>query len=154
MPRNLRAPGTYMVFVELPGCQKITVRSLHTFLLPAGAYCYLGSAMGPGGLASRLRRHASESSRKHWHIDFLIPHVKQAGALVVHSTDRLECEWASWASRAGADCVNGFGASDCTCKGHLFRINDGLGAGRFADLAHHNLGGLIVTGNEIRNLDA
>ncbi len=138
-----------MLFLELTSSQEITVRSLRTFSLHAGLYCYLGSAMGSGGLVTRLRRHSSESTRKHWHIDYLVPHVKQAGALVVQSADHLECRWASWAIRFGAECVTGFGASDCKCSGHLFRIDNGLGVGRISQLAQNDLGSSIVSRDEI-----
>ncbi len=95
MSRDLNTPGTYMLFVELSDDREIAVRSLRTFSLQDGTYCYLGSAMGPGGLGSRLRRHISESSRKHWHIDYLVPHVKHAGVLIIQSRDHLECTWTS-----------------------------------------------------------
>jgi len=143
-----------MLFVELPDYLEITVRSLRTFSLHAGAYCYSGSAMGRGGLASRLRRHISESSNKHWHIDYLVPHVHHVGALIFQGKTHLECTWASWANRAGGECISGFGASDCLCDGHLFRFANNSGGVKISRMAHDNLGGLLVSRSELRNLGA
>jgi Uri superfamily endonuclease len=39
--------------------------------MPAGAYLYLGSAYGPGGIRARCRRHLTQDKGKRWHVDWL-----------------------------------------------------------------------------------
>lgn len=81
---NLKSPGTYILLLELKRkSSDIKIgRKLEVSLEP-GLYSYVGSALGPGGLVTRLRRHASKSSIKHWHIDYLLPYTKIIGALVI-----------------------------------------------------------------------
>ena len=150
MASGRNSPGTYLLLLELPGRLDATVRGGREYRLEAGLYAYVGSARGPGGLASRLRRHAVESSRKHWHVDYLVPHADLKGALEVGGTDRRECGWASWVGSTGAECVAGFGSSDCRCAGHLFRIGGRGGVDAFVRVARSALGGQYVAVDEIR----
>jgi len=52
-----RAPGVYALVIEL--CRDFSgyVGSLGRVTLARGIYVYVGSARGPGGLYSRIRRH-------------------------------------------------------------------------------------------------
>jgi Uri superfamily endonuclease len=115
-------PGTYLLLLKLPEQSDIEIGRSRSISLDPGWYCYVGSALGSGGLAARLRRHASVSVRKHWHIDYLLPHVQLTGALVREGAQRYECTWASWVNQVAVLCVERFGASDCKCNGHLFYI--------------------------------
>jgi len=111
---RLRAPR-----LENPTAQGVSPVSRQT-PVDSADLGYVGSALGPGGLRARLARHASPSPRKHWHIDFLLPHARVTGALVVESPERIECALASWLAELADSCVPGFGSSDCRCEGHLF----------------------------------
>jgi len=89
---------------------------------PSGAYLYVGSALGAGGLQARLRRHLSPGRRPRWHVDRLLAVARPRALFAVVSRTRLECRWARALVRAGAlPAVPGFGASDCRCATHLFR---------------------------------
>lgn len=92
-------------------------------VFPAGWYCYVGSALGPGGLARVARHircyHGEGGHRPRWHIDYLLTNSRFVLERVVtgETTDRLEC---TLARRLGGDGVPGFGCSDCRCATHLF----------------------------------
>ena len=135
--------GSYALVVALDRPHSITIGRRGKFHFPAGFYVYLGSALGPGGLAARLTRHLGFEKRRHWHIDYLLgskhAHVVQVWA--VKSAARLECKWARAAMRLpGASIVvPRFGASDCRCPTHLIgfgelpdmtTLTDGLPASR------------------------
>ena len=113
-------PGSYILLLVLEDGCALRAGRLGAVDLRPGLYGYVGSALGPGGLRARLARHASGSPRKHWHIDFLLPHARVTGALVVESPQRIECALASWLAERADSCVPGFGSSDCRCEGHLF----------------------------------
>ena len=100
-------------------------------LLP-GQYVYVGSALGPGGLQARLRRHVDPGSRQaqrpHWHIDYLTAICKPASMGFLVSPIRLECIWVQQVHAAGADwTIRRFGSSDCQqgCQSHLLRVPHG-----------------------------
>jgi sugar fermentation stimulation protein A len=104
-----------------------------------GVYCYVGSALGSGGLAARIRRHHRASKQRHWHVDALLEQARLIGALVIESDERLECRWASWVDRRAPGRVSGFGASDCRCRSHLFRIGGDTAGRAFVDAARLEL---------------
>ena len=115
-----RAPGVYLLLLSLPARVEAQVGRLRRIDFAPGLYGYAGSALGPGGLAARLKRHASGAGRPHWHIAYLLPHAHLLGALVRENPQRLECVWASWAGQQVQVCIRSFGSSDCACPGHLF----------------------------------
>jgi Uri superfamily endonuclease len=115
--------GTYALLLRLDKPQKIMVGALGLLDLSPGWFLYIGSAYGPGGLASRLARHRRRANKRfHWHIDY----VRAATTLVELWThegrERQECFWAAAAATlAGAAVVApGFGASDCRCPSHFY----------------------------------
>jgi Uri superfamily endonuclease len=126
-------PGTYALLLKLDKQERITIGKLGTFDFPAGYYLYVGSALGPGGLRTRLARHRrdSESSlqsgsgqtdkKLHWHIDYLLQRAQLIEVWNTASEERLECKWGEAARRlSGAQVpVRGFGSSDCRCPTHL-----------------------------------
>ena len=139
-------PGTYALLLKLDRQERLTVGRLGTFDFPAGYYLYVGSALGPGGLRTRLARYwrgskgpsepeaqraspptvslsnAEQASQKfHWHIDYLLQRARLVEVWGVFSTERLECQWGQVASGLpGARVpVRGFGSSDCRCSAHL-----------------------------------
>jgi Uri superfamily endonuclease len=119
-------PGTYGLLFYRPGDGRIEVGKLGQFEFRAGFYLYVGSALGPGGLGGRLRRHLSEDKRTHWHVDYL---SEQAELVEIWSTtgeERLEHLWATTAGQMpGASVpVAGFGASDCVCPAHLYHFGE------------------------------
>ncbi len=116
------APGTYALLLRLLRPTVVGVGRLGRFHLAAGWYVYVGSALGPGGLAARVGRHLRREKRLHWHVDYLLAVAPVVAVWYAVGRERRECAWArSLAARPGAILpVRGFGASDCHCPAHLF----------------------------------
>jgi endonuclease-3 len=112
--------GTYTLLIDLPRTVEISVGALGTHRFPAGAYAYTGSALGSGGFA-RVDRHrrvaCGDHGVRHWHVDYLTGHPDTSLVDVVTSTGAdAEC---AIARQLPDGPVEGFGASDCTCRSHL-----------------------------------
>ena len=77
-------PGLYLLILRLDRDLDLTIGALVRCLLRPGFYCYVGSAMGPGGLRARVMRHyrctdcgtSGKKKRLHWHIDFVLEHAE------------------------------------------------------------------------------
>ena len=65
--------GSYILFIEINKGLQIQVGKLGKYYLPRGNYLYVGSALGPGGLKARIRRHFSKNKN--------IKYVTLAGSL-------------------------------------------------------------------------
>jgi len=119
--RNRGLPGTYVLVVSLAHDRDIVVGALGRLSFEAGYYLYVGSALG--GLGARIGRHLRTRKRLRWHIDYLLACGSVRDIWYRASPDRQECVWARALARLpGAEPVAvGFGASDCSCRTHLFR---------------------------------
>jgi len=125
VPKGLpKEPGTYVLILRLARQMSLSVGQLGEFELPAGWYAYVGSAHGPGGLASRVARHQRASKKLHWHIDYLRAYSEPVVVWYATGTRRRECRWARALSRLPRASLPaaGFGASDCHCSAHLIRF--------------------------------
>ena len=118
---TVNAKGTYVLVLFLRKGVRLKVGKLGSFDFKRGYYAYVGSAFGPGGLASRLKHHRSISARPHWHIDYLRRTATLMDIWVSSKPDRCEHAWAEKlaALEAGRCPVKGFGSSDCGCYSHL-----------------------------------
>lgn len=120
-PRGLA--GTYALFFRLPSPMEVQAGRLGSAPLPAGWVIYVGSALGPGGLRARLRRHLAREKRVHWHIDALSTRIRPEFWLARADGERHECAWTQHlaAHPAASIPVLGFGSSDCRrgCQSHL-----------------------------------
>lgn len=152
MPPIQSSPGTYLILLALPCRLDLRYGRGGRVRLAAGLYGYVGSALGPGGLAARLRRHLAGSPRHHWHIDSLLPHASPVGALVSAGTERLECLWAAWVRANALSTASGFGASDCRCEGHLFHLGEREAQAGFLRRAHRALGASPVARTDLNAL--
>jgi len=110
------------------------------FRLEPGKYAYAGSALGPGGVEARTGRHLRGFARgcadasgsgtaapvRHWHVDYLRPAMSLISVVAAGSDARVECMLTRALKAAGAQVVEGFGATDCRegCGGHLLRLGD------------------------------
>ncbi len=118
--------GIYCLTFENPAAV-LEVGRLGAVAFRPGYHCYVGSALGPGGLArvERHRRLGRDRDRSpHWHVDRLLldPRFRIAAAVTAGTGERLEC---ALARAVGGDAVVGFGATDCRCGSHLlFRPRD------------------------------
>ena len=121
--------GTYTLLVHIRSATAVQVGRLGTVHLQPGYYIYVGSALGPGGLPSRVHRHLrpNKEKRPHWHIDALTALGVIEEVWWVESGTRQECALASVLTKVGKLAVAGFGASDCRCPGHLVWLDDAEG---------------------------
>lgn len=118
--------GIYCLAFENPSAV-LEVGRLGAVSFRQGYHLYVGSALGPGGLA-RVERHLrlgrDRDRSPHWHVDRLLldPRFRLAGVVTACTRKRLECELAR---AIGGETVAGFGATDCRCGSHLlFRFRD------------------------------
>lgn len=113
--------GIYCLVFKNPRCT-VRIGALGEINFQPGWHCYVGSALGSGGL-KRLERHislaAQHNKKPKWHVDYL--HTSTCFSLVYAVSavtgDRLECRLAQ---ELDGDGVPKFGCSDCTCPSHLF----------------------------------
>ena len=119
--------GAYALQIRLDRALRIPVKRLGEPTLKAGLYLYVGSAYGPGGIASRVGRHLRRTKKIHWHVDHLTAEGRVT-ALAVFS-DGIECELLERALQSTPKSYNiavpvaGLGSSDCRrCPSHLLRL--------------------------------
>jgi len=112
--------GIYCLVLKNFACTA-KVGALGDIAFSAGWHCYIGSALGLGGLV-RLERHlklaAQKDKKPKWHIDYLLtdPRFVVAYAVSAPTTGKLECRLAETLGKPG---VRKFGCSDCDCPSHL-----------------------------------
>ncbi len=111
--------GSYILVLMLAGEASIPV--LGGVRLEPGVYAYVGSALGPGGLAARLRRHLEGPRRLHWHVDWLRSRSEPAGYAYCCTSARVEDRVADACASTLESGPRGFGASDSRALTHLFR---------------------------------
>ena len=119
----MSAGGTYALLLRLDAPRVVRVGALGELDFPSGWYLYLGSALGPGGLAARLARHKRHADKRlHWHIDYVRAVLMLVEVWTEPGAARQECEWAA----AAAELLQAniiaprLGASDCRCPSHLY----------------------------------
>ena len=101
--------GTYALLLVLPQSVQLRIGALGEYHFSAGWYVYVGSALGPGGLAARVGRHIGVTGRSHWHIDYLTRLAATVQVIWHMGEERLECSWAQSVGRCrGAKLVVGF----------------------------------------------
>src|SRR5574340_196450 len=92
---TIKSRGVYTLILQVnEEPLSLNVGSLGRVNLAAGQYLYTGSALGPGGLDSRLARHLRREKRLFWHIDYLIVDQRvEVSALVrADCLTRMECQ--------------------------------------------------------------
>jgi Uri superfamily endonuclease len=121
-----RAGGSYTLVLELKRVHSLMIGRLGKVTLPAGVYAYVGSALGAGGLRTRVSRHLRGDGKLHWHIDYLRSVARVVNCFYTVSDEPLECIWSqALAALPGATlAAPGFGSSDCRsgCRSHLVRL--------------------------------
>jgi Uri superfamily endonuclease len=113
-------PGAYLLELVLDHPIELDIGALGRVHLDPGLLGYAGSANGPGGLRSRIRRHLQPGRRRdRWHIDHLTRVVPVRRVKIYPDGD--ECAVVAGLIAAGWQVpVPGFGASDCRhCPAHL-----------------------------------
>ena len=116
--REARDRGSYLLILKLNRKRNLEYgRKENRRTFPAGYYVYVGSAMK--NLTRRLERHRRLRKNKFWHIDYLREETEFVAALPIRSSEYLECLLAEQLRSIADWDIPGFGASDCTCPGHL-----------------------------------
>ena len=109
--------GSYVLVLELPEEQAITVGSLGFIDFRSGYYAYVGSALN--GLEPRLNRHLRQNKRSRWHIDYLLQKASISAVITCQTDERIECDISRTLGQLYSS-VPGFGSSDCRCRSHLY----------------------------------
>jgi Uri superfamily endonuclease len=122
MPKPTSGPGTYALVLAAAKRKRIFVGRLGILDVRPGFYVYVGSALGSGGLAARIGRHARQEKTLRWHVDYLRAVTDLVEVWFRPERRRRECSWAKRLSgMPGAEIRRlGFGSSDCGCRSHLF----------------------------------
>jgi sugar fermentation stimulation protein A len=119
--------GLYVLVLRAErGLRGLRVGSLGRLDLPAGYYCYVGSARR--GLKARLARHLRRTGKRaHWHVDYLRRRARPVEVFVAAVGAATECGLSDAVAALADGSVRGFGSSDCRCAGHLhyFRRDPG-----------------------------
>jgi Uri superfamily endonuclease len=116
--------GAYVLLIFLQSEHLVTVGRLGRIRFRPGTYLYCGSAMA--GYRGRVGRHFSKEKKLRWHIDYLLQVAEPVGAYLVHGGEGVECRLGDLiSSLEGSEPIEGFGCSDCSCRSHLFLIDDG-----------------------------
>ena len=133
--------GSYIIILRLMTDRTIRIGRLGEFSFQQGYFAYVGSAHGPGGLASRIRHHLTGSARPHWHVDYLGELAIPEEVWISKQKDRREHIWASILSRWDETRipVPGFGCSDCKCRTHLFSFEQRPSFSDFSRMARQAL---------------
>lgn len=116
--------GSYAILFILNSAQTLQIGKLGKYLFPKGYYIYVGSALGSGGLKSRIRHHLKVSPNPHWHVDYFRRKAVPLEVWVSEQTRKQEHDWA-FALNQLKDTnfpAPGFGSSDCNCPTHLFHF--------------------------------
>ena len=141
-------PGTYVLILQLKQKQRLLIGKLGEYELPEGCYAYVGSAQGPGGLASRLKRHLDLNRTKppHWHIDHLNHRAEIEQIWWLEGSPSRECDWAEILSSVGTRLIPNFGSSDCRCPGHLiwFSQSHKLAWSKYMEAINGNLSKITI----------
>ena len=116
-------PGTYTLILQCHETVRVEAGALGELEVAPGWYVYVGSAFGPGGVRARCLRHW-RGGRPHWHMDYLRPLCDLREIWFTQDPVRREHQWAETVAGARGARVPfpGFGASDCDCLSHLFRL--------------------------------
>lgn len=130
-------PGTYALVMRGGAFRDdhavVRIGRLGRLRLDPGAYVYVGSAFGPGGVGARVRRHCRRAGRLHWHVDYLSRRLSVRRVWYTFDGERREHDWARALERMPESAVPlvGFGSSDCDCESHLFFFDRPPGWRRF-----------------------
>ncbi len=121
MKVNLKiVKGFYLLLVKLKKDGEIVVGKLGRLEVKKGFYLYVGSAMN--NLLKRVGRHFKREKRMRWHIDYLLSsgNAELLCAFLFPCERKLECKVSELVGKRADGCIEGFGASDCKCRSHLY----------------------------------
>jgi len=114
--------GIYILLISIADDISVRVGALGDKSFQKGLYVYVGSAQN--SLEKRVERHLRKVKRKFWHIDYLLCNRSAEVVKVFYKEARRleECRVAERLCETASP-IRRFGSSDCSCEGHLFRID-------------------------------
>ncbi len=119
--------GVYLLKLKLEEDKNIEIGALGQKDFPAGYFFYAGTAQK--NLKSRIKRHYSKEKKLHWHIDYLLKEAELINDYIFELPREGECFLAELMQLNGGQVlVDGFGASDCSCRSHLIYFSFEKGA--------------------------
>jgi len=140
--KNAHDRGNYIVILRLIRDETIEIGELGKRFFKKGYYLYVGSAKK--ALSKRIERHVRKRKNLFWHIDYLREHALMHKTLPIRTSVNLECAIANSLGKTGKWSIKGFGSSDCSCKTHLFGMNeDPVKFPAFIQMLHHYRIGLV-----------
>jgi Uri superfamily endonuclease len=115
--------GVYVLIITVSRSIRVKVGALGSVNFERGFYAYVGSAQN--NLEKRVSRHLRRAKRKFWHIDYLLENeaAKVLKVFYIEAGKPSECETARRIGDVSVP-VESFGASDCRCKSHLFKLDN------------------------------
>jgi Uri superfamily endonuclease len=115
--------GVYVLVIQVDEDTDINVGAIGRLTFKKGLYAYVGSAQN--NLKQRVKRHLRKRKRRFWHVDYLLGNdaAKIVKVFRKQAEKTEECAIAGVIGERGEP-MDGFGSSDCSCKSHLFRIED------------------------------
>ncbi len=109
--------GSYILLIKLNDNKIIKYGSNKKKYFKKGFYAYIGSALN--SIEKRIERHLRDKKNKHWHIDYLLNYTEIAGVFYKENNFKEECKIAN-SLKINFSQIDGFGSTDCNCKGHIF----------------------------------
>jgi len=127
--------GVYLLQLKVSAELKLKIGALGCYFFPAGYYYYCGSAQK--NMPARLERHLSQNKKLYWHIDFLLCAAEIEKIYCWEEESDFECRLAEKISSLSESeiIVDKFGASDCSCRSHLFYFSEGHGCNMESNLS-------------------
>lgn len=115
--------GVYVLVIRVSKNIKVNIGKLGAVAFRKGFYAYVGSDQN--NLEKRIARHLRRNKKTFWHIDYLLDgkYAKVAEVFWKETEKAQECETAKKMGEVG-QLILGFGCSDCSCKSHLFFLED------------------------------
>ncbi len=120
--RKVHDKGCYIVILRLEKDSEIEVGGLRSIFFRKGYYLYAGSAKK--ALTKRIERHQRSRKNLFWHIDYLREKASFYKGLPIRTSDDIECALASDLTKIADWSIAGFGCSDCSCRSHLFGVEE------------------------------
>jgi Uri superfamily endonuclease len=115
-------PGSYVLILQSFRRRCVKIGRLGDLAQQPGFYLYIGSALGPGGVAARVAHHQRLTKKPRWHLDHLRPGVEPVEVWYCCDTRPREQLWTHVINTLSGATVPlaGFGASDTPDVSHLF----------------------------------
>lgn len=110
--------GSYLICGKIDEERTLQVGKLGKISFKPGYYVYVGSAMN--SLSARIKRHLKKDKLFRWHIDYIVPHLKDLTPIPIRSSEPLECSLSRALSSIANGYIPSFGCSDCDCDSHLY----------------------------------